>query len=232
MKLSAFTLLIGICFPGIVPAWAQTYVVKKIPASVMQITGKGDNKAWKEANKLTDFLYPWETEKTPATSFAALWDGEWLYCLYHVQDDSVITLVKKNDKIEVGASDRVEIFMTRDSTMTPYYCLEMDATGRVLDYRAWYYRKMDYTWQWPNKQYIIKTTVLNDGYIVELAISIQSLNELGLLENKHLRAGLFRAECKSINNSKADLRWISWVKPNSTRPDFHIYSAFGTLVLE
>jgi len=232
MKLSAFTLLTGICLLGIVPAWAQTYVVKKIPANAMQITGKGNNKAWKEANTLTDFLYPWETEKAPATSFAALWDGTWLYCLYHVQDDSVITLVKKNDKIEVGASDRVEIFMTRDSAMTPYYCLEMDATGRVLDYRAWYYRKMDYTWQWPQKQFIIKTAASKDGYIVEIAISIQSLNELGLLQNKHLRAGLFRAECKSISNRKADLRWISWVNPNSVKPDFHIYSAFGTLVLE
>ena len=232
MKLPVFVICMAGCFLNIVFAHAQTYTVKKIPVNVMQITGKGDNRAWKEANKLTDFSYPWEADKAPATSFAALWDGEWLYCLYHVQDDSVITLVKKNDKIEVGASDRVEIFMTRDSVMTPYYCLEMDATGRVLDYRAWFYRKMEYTWQWPNKQYILKTTVLNDGYIVELAISIQSLNELGLLQNKRLRAGLFRAECKRISNGKADLRWISWVKPNSTRPDFHIYSAFGVLVLE
>jgi hypothetical protein len=211
---------------------AQTYVVKKIPNNVMQITGKGENKAWNKANVLTDFSFPWEMEKAPATSFSALWDGEWLYCLYHVQDDSVITLVNKNDKIEVGASDRVEIFMARDSAMTPYYCLEMDATGRVLDYRASYYRKMDYTWQWPHKQFIIKTATSNNGYIVEIAISIQSLKDLGLLQNNHLLAGLFRAEGKSIRNGKADLRWISWIKPNSVNPDFHIYSAFGTLVLE
>lgn len=198
----------------------------------MQITGKGDNKAWKKAAVLTDFSYPWEKEKAPATSFSALWDGVWLYCLYHVQDDSVITLIKKNDKIEVGGSDRVEIFMTGDSAMTPYYCLEMDATGRVLDYRASYYRKMDYTWSWPQKQLIIKTTASTNGYIVEIGISIQSLKDLGLLHNKRLRAGLFRAECKSIRDGKAALRWISWIKPNSAKADFHIPSAFGALVLE
>jgi hypothetical protein len=232
MKLSVFILVIAGSFLNTVPVQAQTYHVKKIPGNVMQITGRGDHKAWNKANILTDFSYPWEAEKAPATSFSALWDGEWLYCLYHVKDDSVITLVKKNDKIEVGASDRVEIFMTRDVAMTPYYCLEMDATARVLDYRASYYRKMDYTWQWPHKQFIIKTAARKDGYIVEIAISIKSLKDLELLQNKQIRAGLFRAECKSIRNGKADLRWISWIKPNSAKPDFHIPSAFGVLVLE
>jgi cellulose/xylan binding protein with CBM9 domain len=232
MKLSVFILFTAGSFLNAVFAHAQTYHVKKVRVNVIQITGKGDNKAWKKANILTDFSYPWDKEKAPATSFSALWDGEWLYCLYHVKDDTVITLVKKNEKIEVGASDRVELFMSRDTAMTPYYCLEMDATGRVLDYRASYYRKMDYTWQWPHKQFIIKTTARKDGYIVEIAISIKSLNDLGLLQNKHLRAGLFRAECKSIRNGKADLRWISWIKPNSAKADFHIPSAFGVLVLE
>jgi hypothetical protein len=91
---------------------------------------------------------------------------------------------------------------------------------------------MDYAWTWPSGQYIIKTTAVKDGYIVEVAISIQSLTELGLLKNNCLLAGLFRAECTGIKDGKARLHWISWVKPNSPRPDFHIASAFGVLVLE
>lgn len=232
MKQTVFILL-ATAFLGMgAPVTAQTYQVKKIPANVMHLNGKGDNKAWNKATVLTDFHYPWEEEKAPATSFSALWDGKWLYCLYRVKDDSVITLINKNNKLEVGASDRVEIFMTGDSTLNPYYCLEIDSKARVLDYRAFFYRKMDYAWQWPNEQYIIKTTAVKDGYIVELAISIKTLTELGLLQNKRLRAGLFRAECKSIKDGKARLHWISWVKPNSPRPDFHIFSAFGVLVLE
>jgi hypothetical protein len=222
----------AVIFGNVVPASGQTYLVKKIAGNVMHITGKGDHTAWSKAAVLSDFKYPWENEKAPATSFSALWDGKWLFCLFRVQDDSVITLINKNNKLEVGASDRVEIFMARDSTLTPYYCLEMDSKGRVLDYRAFYYRKMDYNWQWPGKQYLIKTMATKNGYIVEVAISIKSLAELGLLQNKRLRAGLFRAECKSVKEGKTRLLWISWVKPNSLKPDFHIPSAFGQLVLE
>lgn len=134
--------------------------------------------------------------------------------------------------MEVGASDRVEIFISPDTTLSTYYCLEMDATGRVLDYRASYYRKMDYSWKWPNEQFIIKTSKTKSGYIVEIAISIRALNDLGLLQNKRLLAGLFRAERKSGGAARANIHWISWIKPNAEKPDFHIPSAFGMLMLE
>lgn len=210
----------------------QTYSVKKISRGSINITGKGDAVAWAGADVLTNFIYPWENATAPATSFAAVWDGQWLYCLYRVKDDSVITYIDKNEKTEAGASDRVEIFLKSDDNMSLYYCLELDASGRILDYSAAYYRKMNYNWQWPKGQLVVKTSRTQDGYIVETAIGIQSLKELGLLKGNRLQAGLFRAECKDINNGKADLRWISWVKPQSAEPDFHIPSAFGTLKLE
>ena len=210
----------------------QTYSVKKIARGSITVNGKGNSVEWASANVLTNFTYPWENATAPATSFAALWDGEWLYCLYHVKDDSVITYINKNDKLEAGASDRVEIFLKADDNMSPYYCLELDASGRVLDYAATYYRQMHYNWQWPKGQLIVKTSRTKDGYIVETAISIQSLKALGLLKDNRLQAGLFRAERKGTINGKADLRWISWIKPKSEQPDFHIPSAFGILILE
>jgi len=232
MRITSFILLITALFDHINGS-AQTYTVKRIPQHTLEITGRGDNKAWEKATVLTDFSYPWEAEKAPGTAFSALWDGEWLYCLYQVNDDSIITPVIKNNKIDAGASDRVEIFMTRDTTLLPfYYCLEMDATGRTLDYRASFYRKMDYAWSWPAKQYFIKTSTTSTGYLVEIAISIHSLNELGLLQNQRLLAGLFRAERKTAAGGYNSFHWISWVKPATTQPDFHTPSAFGILVLE
>jgi len=211
---------------------AQVYHVKKISAGALQVDGKGGSSIWSEANQLTSFIYPWDSAAAPATSFAALWDGKWLYGLYHVKDDSVITLVKKNDKMEVGASDRVEIFLKKDDQMDPYYCLELDADGRSLDYNATYYRKMNYPWSWPSGHLTVKASRSSDGYIVEFAISVQSLQDLGLLQNGRLQAGLFRAERKGMAGGRPDLRWISWIRPASDHPDFHIPSAFGTLVLE
>src|SRR5687768_14893561 len=227
----AIQVLISIVFNAD-PLKGQTYSVKKISPGSINVNGKGNARAWAGANVLANFIYPWESATAPATSFAALWDGQWLYCLYHVKDDSVITYVNKNDKLEAGASDRVEIFLKSDDNMSPYYCLELDASGRVLDYSAAYYRKMNYNWQWPKEQLIVKTSRTPDGYIVETAIGIQSLKELGLLKDNSLQAGLFRAECKGIKNGRADLRWISWIKPQSAEPDFHIPSAFGILILE
>ena len=230
MKL--FMLILLILLIHAFPAHAQTYTVKRIPPNVMHLTGKGDDTNWNKAPALTGFSYPWEKEKAPATSFSALWDGAWLYCLYQVQDDSVITVINRNDKLDVGGSDRVEIFMSPDSTLSPYYCLEIDATGRVLDYQASFYRKMNYSWKWPGNQLIIKTANNKNGYVVEVAISIGSLNNLGLLKNNRLMAGLFRAERKSRREGTAGLHWISWINPQTPQPDFHTPSAFGVLVLE
>ncbi|WP_153796684.1 carbohydrate-binding family 9-like protein [Foetidibacter luteolus] len=211
---------------------AQTYFIKKVPAGSIKITGQGKDKAWKKANRITDFSYPWQPEEAPSTSFSALWDGAWMYCLFTVEDDSVNVYFNSNDKLETGASDRVEIFFNINDSMQPYYCLEIDANARVLDYSAGYYRKMQYDWQWPANQLIIQSSRTSTGYIVEMAISIESLENLGLLKSNRLRAGLFRVECKGFTDGKADLHWISWVRPGSTDPDFHIPSAFGTLMLE
>jgi len=212
--------------------YCQTYIVKKTLPGSINIDGKGSDGAWTSAHTLTHFTYPWESTTAPATSFSALWDGQWLYCLFTVKDDSVITYVNKNRKRETAKSDRVEIFFKADDKMSPYYCLEMDAAGRILDYTAAYYRRMNYEWQWPKGQLQVQTSLSKDGYILEAAISISSLKALGLFQDNRLQAGLFRAECTGIANGIANLKWISWVDPKSAQPDFHIPAAFGILVLE
>jgi hypothetical protein len=227
------TILFPVWLMGDTPRlYGQTYAVKKIQPGSITVTGKGDAVAWAGANTLTRFTYPWENTTAPATSFSALWDGQWLYCLYIVKDDTVITYINKNEKRETGASDRVEIFFKADNKMSPYYCLEMDAAGRILDYTATYYRQMNYEWQWPKGQLVVKTCRTKDGYILEAAIGIPFLNAMGLLKDNRLQAGLFRAECTGIQNGKANLKWISWINPQSAQPDFHIPAAFGILMLE
>lgn len=212
--------------------FAQTYTVKKVNPAEITVTGKGESPAWAAANLLTQFIYPWENSTPPATSFAALHDGKWLYCLFTVADDSVFIYRVNDAKRESGASDRVELFFKQDDAMSPYYCLEMDAAGRTLDYAATYYRQMQYNWDWPKEQLIIKTTRTDNGYRIEAAIGMATLQQLGLLKNQQLLAGVFRAECTSLQNGKASFRWITWIDPKTPQPDFHVPAAFGTLVLE
>lgn len=222
--------LLMVCIAGCLHG--QVYHVKKIRPGDLNINGKADSNTWSRAGLLTHFSLPWDSGLAPATSFAALWDEAWLYCRFLVKDDSIITYVKNNEKRETGASDRVEIFFKQDDRMQPYYCLEMDAAGRIMDYSAMHYRQMNYLWQWPAAQLQVKTVRTKDGYILEAAISLASLKQLGLLKRNRLQAGLFRAECTGIENGRPNFKWISWINPSVPEPDFHIPAAFGILLLD
>jgi hypothetical protein len=207
------------------------YTVKLIQGELL-VTGKGDSPLWQTAIELSDFIYPWENEKPPLTSFKALHNKDWLYCVFRVEDDNINLFVNKNVKSEVASSDRVEIFFKIDDRLSPYYGLEMDPLGRVMDYKAEYYRKFDSNWSWPAGEMVIKTDLRKDGYTVELAFSKKSLKAMGLLKWKRLLAGLYRGNCIALSGDKATLKWISWVRPDLPTPDFHIPSSFGILMLE
>jgi hypothetical protein len=231
MILSHFTLFVAMAalIDGIENE--KTFNVKKIQGE-LQVTGKCDDPFWKQANELSTFIYPWENEKAPFTSFKAVHNENWLYCVFTVTDENVFLYEEKKDKTDVLKSDRVEIFFKHKDNASPYYGLEMDPLGRVYDYQAEFTRKFNAAWTWPAGQLIIKTSRTNNGYIVEIAISKSSLRSLGLLQDKTLNAGLYRAECIKLVGSKATMKWISWIRPDSPTPDFHIPSSFGILTLE
>ena len=209
------------------------YSVKRIASNQLTLDSEAINPIWEQANINSDFSFPWEDKTPPKTSFRALYDDEFFYFRFDVEDDNVLTHVKEDHKMEVVDSDRVEIFFRQDEKLNPYYCLEMDARGRVLDYVTRYYRDFDYEWQWPGSDnLIVKASENKEGYVVEGAISLSSLKDLGLLKNNVLEAGLYRGYCMQLPNPDAELRWISWVNPEVEEPDFHIPSSFGKLSLE
>jgi hypothetical protein len=210
----------------------KTYSVKKITGK-LELSGKGDDPAWKRAHILTDFHYPWENgAPPPPTRFKALHNAEWIYFFFEVEDPAVFLSVKDNDKYEVAGSSRAEIFFKIDDDLRPYYCLELDPLGRVLDYEGTYHRDFNLNWSWPKDQLLVKTHRASDGYSVEFAISKSSLKKLSLLKDNVLQAGLFRADSFQDADGTRDFKWISWVKPDSKTPDFHIPSSFGLLRLE
>ncbi|MCZ4694033.1 endoxylanase [Ancylomarina euxinus] len=211
----------------------KTYSVKRISSNQLTLDTDLIHPVWEQANINSDFTFPWEQQTPPKTSFRALYDNEYFYFRFDVEDDNVLTHVKEDHKMEVVDSDRVEIFFRQNDKMNPYYCLEMDARGRVLDYVTRYYRVFDYEWQWPGFDNLsVKASENNEGYIVEGAISLSSLKDLGLLKDNVLEAGLYRGYCMRLPNPEAELRWISWVNPEVEEPDFHIPSSFGKLELE
>ncbi|MFT5749023.1 MAG: hypothetical protein ACI93S_000276 [Ancylomarina sp.] len=211
----------------------KIYSVKQISTNQLKLDGKFMNPAWDKAIVISDFSFPWEYERAPKTEFRALYDNEYFYFRFDVEDENVLTFVKNNHRMEVVHSDRVEIFFRQDEKLDPYYCLEMDAIGRVLDYKTRYYRDFEYEWSWPGSESIlVKASETNNGYVVEGKITLSSLKELGLLKGSTLQVGLYRGYCMRLPNPEGKLRWISWINPKVDKPDFHIPSSFGLLKFE
>ena len=114
--------------------------------------------------------------------------------------------------------------------MRPYYCLEMDPRNRVLDYQANFYRQFDLEWEWPEEALEVIATQTEDGFVVEGRIPLAMLREYQMLDqDNHLEIGLFRGDYYHTDKleNETDVRWISWIVPETDTPDFHIPSAFG-----
>ncbi len=210
----------------------KTYKVNKIKEDI-QLTGNGTDTAWKKASELTDFTYPWRAETAPTTTFKALYNDTYFYFLYRATDPEIITKERGLGERDAVESDRVEIFFKADDKMNPYYSLEMDALGRVLDTKGQFYRKVDFDWDWPAGHLVLKAMTDQEGYWVEGRISFESLRELGMYKDDQvLKAGLYRGEYVTNAKDQEETKWISWVHPDSEKPDFHIPSSFGVLKLK
>lgn len=180
---------------------------------------------WKKSAALSAFVYPWDNEIPPAIIFRALYDRKYLYFRFDVIDIDIVVEKETSNKMAVLNSDRVEIFFRSDKEMKPYYCLEMDPLGRVLDYKAEFYRKFDYNWKWEG--ITVRSAYTLNGYRVWGSVPLESLRNLKLLSENVIQFGLFRGKCVADNEGNPSFKWISWMRPDSDMPDFHIPSAFG-----
>lgn len=209
----------------------KTYQVKKIDRPI-ELTGRGQDVLWDQAIPLTDFSYPWREETAPATTFKALWTDSHFFFLYRAADTEIITKERGLGERDPVDSDRVEIFFKANDKMDPYYALEMDALGRLLDTEGRYHRNIDFDWNWPEGELVLQASRDNSGYVVEGSISFASLEELGMYKgDNELQAGLYRGEYVTDDKGEIATKWISWVMPDSETPDFHIPSSFGLLKL-
>jgi hypothetical protein len=210
----------------------KEYEVNLIKEKQLTISGKGDDIVWDSAQILTDFCSPWSNEKKSKIIFKALWDREKLFFNFTVFD-TTIHIEKKEDSFEsIGNSDRVELFFRTNDALNPYYCLEIDTTGRIMDFIAYPNKNFDFNWNWPKNDLIVKSSVNADSFIVEGSISIESLKSFNLVKNNRIETGVFRAKYIKTQSECFEPNWITWVNPNTETPNFHISSSFGNFILK
>ncbi|SFC11039.1 Carbohydrate family 9 binding domain-like [Flagellimonas taeanensis] len=210
----------------------KEYIAKHIPSNQLNVTGKADDRLWKIANVLTDFSSPWSALHGTKTEFRALWDDKNLYFMFQVFDTSIHIDKKSTGNESINVSDRVELFFRQDDSLTPYYCLEIDPSPRIMDFKAFPNRVFDFEWNWPEEHLTVKSHSDVSGFIVEGKISIFSMEKLNLIHNNRIETGIFRAKYIKVGGSSYDPIWITWTDPKTRTPDFHVTSSFGVLMLE
>lgn len=214
----------------------SVYRVKPIESQNLVITGTSDAKAWDDANKLKDLNSPWDLAPIKPIVFKALYDSDHFYFSFEVQDGEVFTELKDNSKASIAESDRVELFIRADADLSPYYCLEIDTTPRVMDFKAMPNRDFDLSWNWPGGELEVKSNVFSESFIVEGKISLSSLKKLNLLkrdsEGMFMEIGVYRAKYNKDDAGNNKPTWITWVDPKTPEPDFHIPDSFGIFRFE
>ena len=209
----------------------KTYRVHSTDDEI-EINGRLDERAWADAALATDFTFPWQEREAPAIEFRALTDPTHFYFAFRVEDADIV-IDEGDGEATVARGDRVELFFASDPELRDYICFEIGPSGpsgRVLDYRAAYYREFDRDWHLP--ELVVAAVLTETGYIVEGRIPHAALRNAGLAtlaDDGQVLTGVFRAEYSRGGEGEPLAEWISWVTPSSEEPDFHIPSAFGWL---
>lgn len=209
----------------------KEYKVNHIATQNLKTDGKDNDSFWEKAVSLTDFCSPWEDTTFDKIEFKALWTKESLLCRFKVEDSEVHIDSTEAGKKSINISDRVELFFRIDDSLSPYYCLEIDPSARIMDFRALPARQFDFDWNWPAGHIKVRSAMEPSYFIVEIILSIDSLKKLGVLKNGQLETGIYRAKYKQQEDGRYAPTWITWVDPKTETPDFHTASSFGKLCL-
>ena len=186
------------------------YVVIKTNQEII-IDGEFSEEAWNSANVINGFIYPWKPEKAQPTTFRALHDGEYLYLAYQMVDDVIIAPDFVSDERDLIEQDRVEIYFAPDKMTSNYYCIEMDVKGRKLDYMGKYHRQFNFSWEFDDIEH--KGIYTGEGYQIEAAISLNALDDLGVIKNNAFSAGVYRADFHYDQDSSVVHVYASWLDP-------------------
>lgn len=189
--------------------------------SEIRVDGNIEEPVWDNATTVVNLFAPWDKSAVDSTIFRCFFSTEYFNFCYEVFDESVV-LLDYIDEMSIAKGDRVELFLSSSLELSPYYCLEINPMGQVLDYEAYFYRKFDYSWNFNNLS--VRGRVTENGYIVEGRLPIYELYKLDLDLKNGFYLGVYRADFTEEKESSAI--WYSLVDPKVEKADFHLPSAF------
>lgn len=162
---------------------------------------------------LKGFHAPWDGLDDD-TEFKCNAAGKWFNFQFTV-NDSTITLNDVNCEDDINPEDRIEVFFCPDKTMKRYYCLEVDALGRVMDYAASFPAKLDYSWNFETLK--VSGELTEGGYVVKGKVALDELRSLGVDVDNCFYMGVFRDDFRKDGS----VNWYSYIPTDDEAPNFH-----------
>ncbi len=157
---------------------------------------------------------PWDSRDND-TRFSCHSTADYFFFRFEVSDSTLTLTDPFLTERGVDPEDRVELFFAADEALSePYYCAEIDALGRVMDYQARFYRDFDFDWNFRTLETSAEITPW--GYRVNGRIAREELKSLGLDLEGGFWMGVFQGEA-----SPEVIRWYSLVPTDDAKPDFH-----------
>lgn len=205
------------------------YKIPVLKNTQITLDGQRDEAAWDNALKITKFINPWHKNVNPKTSVELFYDGYSLYFFFDATDQEVVTVDNYSGEMDICDEDRVELFFSKDISLSSYYGFEMDPKGRTMDYQCSFPRKFNYEWS-ARDGIEIETRNTPTGYTVEGRIAKELLEFMTGGENPFYW-GAYRAEYSKDKNGKLIDRWQCLRDPKTKEPDFHLPASFSKVYL-
>lgn len=200
-------------------------------AQKIKIDGNKKEAIWKTIEVYDEFYSSWSDKTIEKTEFSSFHNSVFLYFHFTIIDKSILCNEKKRYSDSVEYSDRAEIFFATDEQLSTYYGIEIDACGRMIVFKSNGYRNFEESWKFPGfdkKDFKVNQT--NNGYQVEGRIPLNVLRDLGVLKDKKMLIGVYRANYY-VENAKDKVQWIGWSSIDTEIPDFHNIQGFKTVLL-
>ena len=210
------------------------YEVKRAAAPIV-VDGKLDDKAWESASPAVNLQFLWEnqTGAKQKTSVRMLWDDNYLYVGYDLEDNDITAQFQERDD-PTYRDDAAEIFINPLPSQTGlYFGLEMNARGVLYDYLMYDSR---YAMKRFNMQGVKLATFLrgtlnargdkDEGWSVEVAIPWANFEEFA---RRPTPGTVWKANLNRWDGVEPNRRMSIWSDPLQSGPRPHVPARFGEL---
>jgi len=221
------------------PVESQTalprYEVRRATSRIT-VDGVMDEAAWESASSPAMLRALWEEQTGPrqATAARILWDDDYLYVGYEVEDTDITAQFTERDDW-VYRDDAVEIFVNPLPSQTGlYYGLEMSARGVLMDYVMYDSRYIVRRFDMDGIQIAthLRGTLnargdSDSGWSLEVAIPLANFAALG---DPPSAGTVWTANLNRWDGTAPDRTMSIWSDPLVERPHPHFPERFGDLV--